>query len=56
MVKLPWLELAGCNWRLNDLLSSASFERNGSAMLQPGLYVELAGWASHFLKFVVSSG
>jgi hypothetical protein len=36
---------------LQDVLSGQSFEREGNDMLQPGLYVELEGWASHFLKF-----
>jgi hypothetical protein len=51
LVKLPWPELAGHKWSLQDALSGGSFERDGSDMLQPGLYVELEGWTSHFLKF-----
>jgi hypothetical protein len=54
LVRLPWSELAGHRWSLQDVLHDGSFERDGSEMLQPGLYVDLEGWASHFLKF--SSG
>jgi hypothetical protein len=51
LVRLPWPELAGNRWSLQDMLRDESFERDGSDMLQPGLYVDLEGWASHFLKF-----
>jgi hypothetical protein len=51
LVKLPWPELASHKWFLQDVLCGESFEREGNGMLQPGLYVELEGWAFHFLKF-----
>jgi glycosidase len=51
-VSVPWPEVAGRTWQLNDLLSSASFERNGDPMLSPGLYVDLSPWNFHFLQFV----
>jgi hypothetical protein len=54
LVRLPWLELAGRRWSLRDELSGGTFERDGSEMLQPGLYVDLEGWASHFLKFALN--
>lgn len=44
--------LAGRSWQLTDLLSGASFGRDGDEMLEPGLYVELAPWACHLLEFV----
>jgi hypothetical protein len=53
LVKAPWPEVAGRRWGLHDLLSGESFERNGSEMFQPGLYVDLAAWSSHFLKFTL---
>lgn len=53
LVKVPWPEVARCRWCLHDLLSAESFERDGNEMRQPGLYVDLAAWASHFLKFAL---
>jgi glycosidase len=50
LVRVPWQELAGRNWRLEDLLFGESFEREGNTMLDPGLYVELEGWGCHFFK------
>ncbi len=52
LVQVPWNELAGLNWHLKDLLSGENFERNGSEMLRPGLYVDLEGWKVHFFKVV----
>ena len=53
LLKLPWDELAGRTWRLTDKLSEGSFERDGSQMLNPGLYVDLPAWHYHFLRFVL---
>lgn len=50
-VRVPWPEVAGREWQLNDLLSGASLERDGDPMLSPGLYVELSPWNFHFLHF-----
>ena len=51
-VRIPWLEVAGRKWQLNDLMSGASFERDGDPMLFTGLYVDLGPWNFHFLQFV----
>jgi hypothetical protein len=51
LLKLPWEELACCTWRLTEEFSGDSFERDGSRMLQPGLYIDLAAWHFHFLRF-----
>jgi hypothetical protein len=52
LVNVPWNELAGLKWRLLDVLADQDFERNGSEMLNPGLYVDLEGWKVHFFKVV----
>ena len=49
-VRVPWSELAGSMWRLEDVLSAGRFERNGDEMSGPGLYVDLAPWGCHFLE------
>ncbi len=43
-VQVPWSDLRGKTWRLNDALSDASYERNGDEIAGPGLYVELGPW------------
>ncbi|MBN1945786.1 MAG: hypothetical protein JW797_08915 [Bradymonadales bacterium] len=50
-VKMPWGDLAGRSWRLMDSLSGEEFVRGGDEMRDPGLYVELKGWGTHFLQF-----
>ena len=52
LVQMPWNELGGRKWRLNDVLSGQTFERNGNEMLHPGLYVDLEGWKVHFFEVV----
>lgn len=52
LVQVPWTELGGRNWRLKDVLSTQSFDRNGSEMLQPGLYVDIEGWNVHFFELI----
>ena len=43
-VKVPWTDAAGKTWTLTDLMSDAVYERDGSDMLSPGLYVGLEPW------------
>jgi hypothetical protein len=51
LVRLPWHELAGKAWRLEDALDGTTFERAGADMAGPGLYVDLEGGAWHLLAF-----
>ena len=50
-VRLPWEDLAGKAWHLDDLLSGATFDRRGDEMRSAGLYVDLPAWGFHFLQF-----
>jgi len=50
-VRLHYSELTGKNWRLNDLLSENTFERNGDDIDTNGLYVALGPWQYHLLRF-----
>ncbi|HET6515565.1 MAG TPA: alpha-amylase family glycosyl hydrolase [Thermodesulfovibrionales bacterium] len=49
-VALPWDELKGKTWRLTDVLSDETFDRNGDEMFGPGLYVDLGPWKYHFFR------
>ncbi len=48
-IHLPWDDLAGRTWRLDDLLAGEQFERDGTEMAAEGLYVQLAPWEFHVL-------
>jgi len=43
-VQLPWDELRGKTWRLEDALSGEAYARSGDEMRNEGLYVELGPW------------
>ncbi len=49
-VHLPWDELIGKQWRLSDVLSGEVYDRDGSEMRNPGLYVDLGPWKSHVFE------
>jgi glycosidase len=49
-VPVPWPDLAGRAWRLEDLLAGAVFDRNGDELADPGLFVELGPWQYHLLS------
>ena len=49
-IQVPWGDLAGRAWRLEDLLTDATFERSGDGMQGPGLYVGLPPWGCHFFR------
>jgi hypothetical protein len=43
-VRLPFEELSGKKWRLQDQLSSVSYDRDGNELAGQGLYLDLPGW------------
>ena len=49
-VHVPWDDLGGRSWRLEDPLSGDGCDRNGDEMQNVGLYVELSPWRAHLLK------
>jgi hypothetical protein len=51
-IRVPWSDTGGGTWQLMDSLSGAYYERDGSELLSPGLYVELGPWDYHFFHCV----
>jgi hypothetical protein len=49
-VQIPWQDWAGESWRLIDALSGVIYERDGTEMLSPGLFVELHPWNSNVFQ------
>jgi len=49
-VHVPWDELRGKTWRLDDALSGEAYDRSGDEMRDAGLYVELGPWACHVFR------
>ncbi len=49
-IQLPWDDLAGETWRLDDVLAGEHFEREGTELDAEGLYVQLAPWQFHVLN------
>lgn len=44
LVRLPWQDLGGKNWRLADQMSPAVYDRPGYDLLDQGLYLDLPAW------------
>jgi hypothetical protein len=49
-VRLPFSRLAGREWRLRDLLSSAVYDRAGTDLESRGLYLDVAPWRCHVFE------
>lgn len=49
-VGVPWDELRGRRWRLNDVMNGATYERSGDELRAPGIYVDLTAWGWHFFR------
>ena len=47
--RLPWDDLAGRTWSLDDRLSEDCFKRSGDELAREGFCVALEGWGSRFL-------
>jgi hypothetical protein len=50
-IRLPWDDLTGNLWQMTDMFTGEVFERDGSELCGPGLYVDVGAWGFHFLKF-----
>ena len=51
-VSLPFDDLAGRRWSLQDLLSDARYEREGDTLETPGLYLDLPAWGYNVFRLV----
>src|SRR5262245_48453473 len=43
-VRLPFTDLAGCAWRLEDQLEEVVYDRDGDDLLSGGLYLDVPAW------------
>jgi len=50
-VFVPWHGVEGRTCVLEDLVSGARFERDGTSVANEGLYVELPAWGVHWFKW-----
>ena len=46
-VGMPWRDLDGRTWRLQDLTGPAVYDRSGSDLTWQGLYLDLPAWGYH---------
>ena len=49
-VRLPFADLGGTQWRLQDLLGGASYDRDGDDLQGPGLYLDVAPWSARIFS------
>jgi hypothetical protein len=49
-VHVPWDDLRGKSWRLEDAVSGEAYERSGDEMGSAGLYVDLGPWQCHVFR------
>lgn len=54
-VRLPFPDLGGKAIRLQDRLGTALYERDGNALCQSGLYLDLPPWGFHVFEFTWDS-
>ena len=54
LIKVPWEDLRGKTCWLADALSVETYDRNGSDMVSPGLFVDLKGWVAHCFQVQVT--
>jgi hypothetical protein len=50
-VRLPFEDLAGKTWRLEDRIGGAVHDREGEDLKTRGLFLDLGPWAYHAFEF-----
>jgi hypothetical protein len=51
-VKLPFADLGGGQWTLQDLLGDARYERDGNDLQSRGLYLDVSPWQAHVFSMM----
>jgi hypothetical protein len=46
-MRLPWDDLEGRTWRLQDQLGDAVYDRDGTDLSARGLYLDMPAWGYH---------
>jgi hypothetical protein len=54
-VRLPFEDLLGHSVRLQDRMSAAVYDRNGDALLAPGLYLDVPPWGFHVFEVTAAA-
>jgi hypothetical protein len=49
-VHVPWADMAGAAWRLDDALSGERYDRSGDEIASQGLYVARPPWGCHLFR------
>ena len=49
---LPFSDLGDRRWVLKDMLSSATYRRDGEGLMSPGLYLDLQPWGHHLFELL----
>jgi hypothetical protein len=49
-LRLPFAGLAGLQFRLGDMMGSEIYQRDGDALIGPGLYIDLGAWRFNVFK------
>ena len=55
-VRLPFGDLAGSRWRLQDLMSSAVYDRDGGDLQSRGLYLDAVPWEASVFSLTREAG
>lgn len=55
-LRLPFPALAGRNWQLKDLMSAATYQRDGGDLIANGLYLDVPPWQAHIFTVARSDG
>jgi hypothetical protein len=55
-VRLPFADLPGASWRLQDQLGPACYDREGDDLAARGLYLDLPPWQSHVFSLTRRGG
>jgi hypothetical protein len=49
-IHVPWDELRGKQWRLNDMLTGEVYDRSGDDMRDGGLYIDMGPWKCYVFR------
>ncbi|MCY2994008.1 MAG: hypothetical protein NTY19_39955 [Planctomycetota bacterium] len=54
-VQLPFTDLAGSSWRLQDQLGAAVYDRDGNELHSRGLFLDVSPWQTAVISWTKTS-
>jgi hypothetical protein len=55
-LRMPFADIANSQWRLQDKIGTAAYDRDGNDLATRGLYLDMPSWQAHVFSMTKTAG